>query len=89
MKIFLIFALTLFSISSLAYNDSRCNRVFGRYFWGASGLVSTSQFSSSTGECAAFGMNEEARQQYYALNFDQIKSDAARGEGDWMKTLLS
>lgn len=46
------------------------------------------QFTSSTGGCSALGSKEEVRKTYYALNFEKLKSDVAKGGGEYLTGFL-
>lgn len=74
---------------SFAYNRNKCRN----YLFGKSGGynrlgISTSQFVSSTGACAAIGMNrEEKAKSFYAFNNDKVLDDIAKGTGEYYLAL--
>lgn len=89
-KILLSIVAVLIPLHAYSFNWSKCRRnTFDRPDTGARTFLSTSQFTSSTGACAAIGIKESVRKEYYAVNFDQIKADAAKGDGEYITTLLS
>jgi hypothetical protein len=53
-------------------------------------LISTSQFSSSYGECALWAANLKwlKREKYIAENYNKLKLDSARGAGEYADSLL-
>lgn len=85
------FLLTFYILTShaAACNDAKCTRNFGRFIWGLGGVISTTQFVSSTGDCSALGAHEQARQEFYVINFDKISTDFAKGGGEYASTFLS
>ena len=52
-------------------------------------MTSSSQFSSSWGECAAWGETKKARERaaFIAQNTDELKRDIAFGQGDHLDAL--
>ena len=83
------FGFLLFLSPSLAFgfNWHKC-----RHNVGAPGLAgmtsSTTQFTSSWGACSMLGMTEQ-RKLFVASNIENLKTDAARGEGEYLNTLAS
>jgi hypothetical protein len=49
---------------------------------------STTSFVSSIGECGAFAVFK-VREQFIAENFDQLREDSARGEGEYLTALAA
>ena len=84
-KVFgLVFVLMLNVSTSLAYNHKRCVPTMASAA-GVGVLVSTVSYVSSTGECAAIGMNkEEQAQHFYAFNQDKVLEDIAKSKGDYL-----
>ena len=88
MKIFaVIFLLMPFDV--FAYNDKNCMQFLG----GRGGVnrlgISVSQFMTSTGECSFLGSTiAQEREIFYVHNFDFIKKDAAKGNGESLNTFI-
>lgn len=53
-----------------------------------SASFSTTSFVSSIGDCGAFAVFK-VREQFIAENFDQIREESARGEGEYLAALAS
>lgn len=88
MKKLLIISIILFSSSCLAYNHSKCRKTLHSSFL-FGGVMSTSSFVSSTGDCAMIGMAEHDKKVFIAHNLDQITIDAARGQGEYLSAYAS
>lgn len=83
-KIFLGFLIVLFSFCSHAFNWKKCREVF---FAGGNGVgifMSTTSYVSSTSECSAIGSVENQKKLFIVHNLDMLKSDSARGEGEYI-----
>ena len=57
-----------------------------------SGVMNTTysigQFTTSTGGCAAIGMNNEERaQSFYAFNHEKVLEDIAKGGGEYYSSM--
>lgn len=49
--------------------------------------MSSSQFFSSTGECRGIDFRDRTKLEYIASNFEQLKIDTARGNGEYINGL--
>lgn len=93
MKFFvLVFTLFAFSENSYSFSWSKCKSYLstpGRSLFGIGILSATTQFSSTWGPCTGLGMNKEDEiKLFYYVNFDHIKSDIAKGSGDYLNGFL-
>jgi hypothetical protein len=52
-------------------------------------FTSSTEYVSSTGNCAAIGSVEEKRELFFAYNYKFIMQDMARGGGDNLNAFLS
>ena len=52
-------------------------------------LVSTSSFLSSTGECSMLGQSAHDKKVFLAQNFEELKTDSARGGGEYLLAYAS
>lgn len=60
-----------------------------RYGIGTGELVSSTQFTSSFGECSLFGDRGRELELYFYVNYHSIKIDASRGNGEFLKGLTA
>lgn len=85
----LIFLTCLLVMDAFAFNWNKCNSNLARSrntsFWGSNFSTSSSQFTTSTGDCAMIGQVEHDQKVFLALNLDKIKIDAARGGGEYLE----
>ncbi len=87
-----ILAMVVFSISTLShsYDSRKCNQYLKKYFFSDRWLVSTSSFTTSTGECAAIGYHSrENKDMFYAQTELELQLDIAKGEGAYLTELSS
>lgn len=88
-----LFFILLFFGTANAFNWNRCSSSIDRKrstaLWGSNFFTSSSQFSTSTGDCAMIGEKSHDEKVYFAQNFDEIKIDVARGGGDYLFALTS
>jgi hypothetical protein len=88
LRSFLVIMFLMTSFSSRAFNWEKCK---SRNLYGGSGVegiifnfsTSTSQFVSSTGNCAAIGKADHDSKLFIALNFEKMKVDFSKGEGEY------
>lgn len=67
-----------------AFDWNRCNRnVLSEALIGG-GLLSTTSFFTSTGDCAMIGEKSHDEKVFFAQNFEEIKIDVARGGGEYL-----
>lgn len=80
----------IFSVSNAhAFNWKKCREVF---FAGGNGVgvfMSTTSYVSSTSECTAIGNVENQKKMFIVHNLDMLKSDSARGDGEYVKAYAS
>ena len=80
--------LTIFlfvSTKSFAFNFDKCSKVMGRLGpWGF--LTTSGQFTTSTGDCAMLGQLENNKKNFIAQNFEILKQDFAKGQGEYLFT---
>jgi len=50
------------------------------------GVISTTSFISSTGDCAMIGQTEHDQKLFLAMNLEHIKLDSARGAGEYLNS---
>jgi hypothetical protein len=82
----IIILMMMFSELLYAYDEKKC---MDRTLLVVGGeLLSSTQFTSSWGECSAIG-TRETRNQFLQANLENIKRDAARGAGEYLHTLSS
>ncbi|MEK6555869.1 MAG: DUF3015 family protein [Bdellovibrionota bacterium] len=62
------------------------NRLTAQTFTSSS--TSTTSFTSSIGECGAFAVFK-VREQFIAENFNQLREESARGEGEYLSALAA
>lgn len=87
----IIILVFIFSNKSYGYNSERCNAFMERlrYGIGTGELVSSSQFTSSFGECSLVGDRGKEIEMYFYVNYNSIKIDASRGNGEFLKGLIT
>lgn len=92
----LFFINFLFVAKGYPFNRSRCvYRGFGgeevraglvnKLVSTLNGGISISQFITSFGDCSAFGESKSERFSFFANNFEHLRSDAARGDGEYLQ----
>lgn len=80
----------IFSVSnSHAFNWKKCREVFFAGGNGVGGFMSTTSYVSSTSECSAIGNVENQKKMFIVHNLDMLKSDSARGDGEYVKAYAS
>lgn len=86
MKIVLVILLLGISLPVLSFNFRNCKRSLQPYgMFG--GITSSVQFSTSTGACAAVAYRAEEKERFFAINYDKLQNEAARGYGEHLYTL--
>lgn len=86
---YLFICLFLFSAATFAFNGRKCDTLIGRKGGFYYLPLSTAQFTSSTGACSAIGKTkEEERQLFYAVNWEFIQNDVAKGNGENLDALI-
>ncbi|MCP4911818.1 MAG: DUF3015 domain-containing protein [Oligoflexia bacterium] len=86
-----IFLISIFITSSViqAFDYEKCENGLSKRRTGlGGGVLSTSSFISSTGECSMIGSSDHDKKVFIAHNKNQIKNDIARGEGDYLAAYL-
>ena len=87
MKRAFFFTLIIFSISAHSFNWRRCTTgqdLGTKHIFGVT--TSSAQFTTSTGGCKMFGATQSKKSKmFYAINYDKIKEDAARGGGEYLE----
>lgn len=88
MRLFFIIVSILFTSSTYAFNWDRCARKWiDKSSWAGEGVfTSTSSFFSSTGECSMLGLSEHDKRVFIAHNYEFIKIDFVRGDGEYSRT---
>lgn len=85
MKFLLIF---IFIISPCyAFNWNKCKTGMRKYAQGpinGSALISSTQFTTSWGDCAMIGMASHDKKVFLAHNIEELKTDSARGGGEYL-----
>tara|TARA_R110002072_G_scaffold1989_5_gene16581 strand:- start:37034 stop:37474 length:441 start_codon:yes stop_codon:yes gene_type:complete len=83
--------MSLLSISTYCFNWEECKRSIHKseynYFWTygfTTSIYGTSEFLTSTGECAMIGIVEHDKKVFIAHNKDHLKNDISRGEGEYL-----
>ncbi len=88
MKTVALFILTIFCIPTYSFNWDKCSdksKGAGHYIWGMiTSTYGTSEFVSSTGDCAMVGQLENDRKVFIAHNLSYIQSDASRSQGEYL-----
>lgn len=91
LMIIVFILLTVSMGQAFAFNSNKCTRFLdrGTLVSGPIYLTTSSfQFVSSTGACAAVGMNvEEEAKSFYSFNSDKVLEDIARGKGEYYSSL--
>lgn len=72
--------------SIYAFNSSKCSKITNGVL---GGLLSTTSYVFSTGDCAMIGMAEHDKKVFIAHNLDQMTIDAARGQGEYLSAYAS
>lgn len=87
----IIIVIFIFSDKSYGYNSERCYAFMERlrYGIGTGELISSTQFTSSFGECSLMGDREKEIERYFYINYNSIKTDASRGRGEFLDGLAS
>ena len=84
------FFLMFITCSAYGFNWERCyerNRGAGHYFLGTiTSIYGTSEFVSSTGRCRAITDLEINAEEFFKINFEQIKVEASKGDGEYLTT---
>lgn len=77
--------------NGFAYNGERCEKYLDRhsFFNGNAELISSTQLTSSFGECSLMGDREKEIELYFYVNYNSIKTDASRGKGEYLDGLMS
>lgn len=83
MKKIIIFLILIISFSGNAFNWERCSRVASRLDNGGP-VWATTSYVSSTSECSAIGSVENQKKLFIVHNLDMLKSDSARGGGEYI-----
>jgi len=78
-----------FAQATNAYNHRKCMIGTKDYAEPLGTFFSTSSFFTSTGDCAMLGSITERKQQFLAMNIDQMKVDLARGQGEYLSAYAS
>lgn len=88
MRIILMLVIGFLPFEVLGFNWKKCSsqRLGEASIFGVT--TSSSQFTSSTGGCSAIGMSrDEQAQLFYAINYDKVLEDIARGRGEYYLSL--
>jgi len=84
----IIILITLFSSSYLsAFNWDKCTRKYKNPVLGLP--ISTTSFVSSTGACAMISMAAHDKKVFIAHNLNNLQSDSARGDGEYLSAYAS
>lgn len=78
--------------SAFAFNWNKCKRFMNRDpndLFGIDFTTSTSQWSSSSGDCSMIGEKSHDEKVFFAQNFEEIKIDVARGGGEYLSAFNS
>jgi len=91
MKIFILI-LAVLSAEAHAFNLNKCKRTYPNNrnrSWQVVALgnmigmsTSSAEFISSTGNCAMIGQIEHEKKMFIVTNFDKMKEDLTKGNGD-------
>lgn len=69
-----------------AYNKVRCDKYLERYNFNATDImISSTKSTSSYGECSLVGDRTKEIEQYFFINYNLIKIDTSRGNGEFIK----
>lgn len=83
--VIIAFVASFYLQTCFAYNHRKC-MVGTRDYNGIVGVfISSSSFTTSTGDCAMFGSIKEKKQHFIAFNSEQLKVDIARGGGEYLE----
>ena len=82
-KVSLIVSL-FFSTQSHAFDWDKCNSDMEKYPVGIDVFILSSQFSSSWGGCSMLGDVVHDKKLFIAYNLDHLRSDSARGAGEYL-----
>lgn len=69
---------------SMSFNWSKCKKFLGGGIMGGDFIVSTSSYITSTGPCAMIGQSAHDKKVFLAQNFEELKTDSARGGGEYL-----
>lgn len=86
---FLIVVFEILPICGNAFDWSKCQRFANKDINGGGYIISSSQFTTSTGDCAMIGDVVHSRRVFVAYNLDKIQIDAARGAGEYLSVMAS
>lgn len=89
----LIFAIVFLNMSTaFGFDEAACDAMVSlpKSFFSRLILYSSSTFSFSTssGDCAALGLFHQ-RDRFIYANYDQLRRDSARGDGEYLTVLSS
>ncbi len=90
MKYLFIFLLMVIYTNLYAFNSKKCFSESNKDAW-VSGyfIVTTSQSTTSTGDCSLLAMNTvEEKKKYVAENFYKLRIDSALGRGQFLAEYL-
>jgi hypothetical protein len=78
-----------FDLYGFNWEDCKAKVMKGTDVTGGAGLLSMTQYSSSWGPCSAIA-SDVARNRYlfFAVNQDQIRTDIAIGDGEFLSTYI-
>lgn len=81
---------SFFSLNVYSYDSGKCASLRKQYLVTTRYLVSSTSFTTSTGECAAIGYHsKENKEMYYVQNELELQLDIAKGEGPYLAELSS
>lgn len=95
-KFFLYSSVTLltcaiYSSRGYAFNYDKCTKGVEKYksFIFLDVMSSTTQFTSSWGECSMLGSGEEEKKAFVSYNVENLKIDISKGGGEYTDTYAS
>ncbi len=90
MKYLSLVLIIVFTFPAFGFDWERCkNSDDFRAAWVSIGFVTSSEFTTSTGECSALAMNDtEEKKKYVTQNVNNLKIDTALGRGQFLAEYL-
>lgn len=82
-------SLICFNSLSYGFNWNKCETSMKGYPLLIDLLISTSQFSTSTGGCSMIGQISHDKKVFVAQNYEDMKVDSARGQGEYLDSYAS
>jgi hypothetical protein len=92
-KFSFVLVMLFFASYAFPFNGRKCDHLMrkkGGFRIATFLTTSAAQFTTSTGECSALGMNkDEQKKMFYYVNFEHLRNDIAKGGGERLMAFYS